>query len=316
MEMNREGTSTTPLKLWRSLEDLGGERKRTRLPLPPHLAAALDPINRQQFLKLMGASLALAGLTACGNEPKGPTQLVPYVRRPEEIVQGESLFFATALTHQGYANGVVVRSYAGRPIKVEGNPRHPGSLGATTIFGQAAMHDFYDPDRSTVVRSRGQIATWEDFVAAASAVVQTQRSNGGLGLRILTETVTSPSLDDEFQALARTFPRAQWHAWEPLNRDNVYAGAGLAFGQPVEPQYRLDRAAVVVCLDADLLNGLPGSLRYAHDFAAQRRVTTSRPTQNRLYAVESTPSVTGMVAARADVVTAHSSAPPRMARRR
>src|SRR5438445_131311 len=134
-----------PLKLWRSLDELGGGRTPAKRQLPPHLAAAFDPINRQQFLKLMSASLALAGLTACRNDPKGPTHIARYVTRAEGISEDTSLFFATALTHQGYANGVLVRNVGGRPIKVEGNPQHAASLGATTIFGQAAMHDFYDP---------------------------------------------------------------------------------------------------------------------------------------------------------------------------
>ncbi|HEX5414103.1 MAG TPA: 4Fe-4S dicluster domain-containing protein [Chloroflexota bacterium] len=284
--------STNPVKFWRSLDELRGEARRKTI----NGVTAADRVTREQFLKLMGASLALAGLTACAGEPKGPTKIAPYVQRPVGVSEAESLYFATALTHQGYANGVLVRQVAGRPIKVEGNVEHPASLGATTSFAQGAMLTFYDPDRSAVVLQKGQQNTWENLTAALTTAATAQTASRGAGLRVLTETVTSPSLTDQLQTLLKTFPAAKWHIWEPINRDNVREGARQAFGQVVDPRYHLDQADVIVTLDADLFNGLPGSLRYAREFGQKRRVTTNRATQNRLYAIESAPTTTGMAA--------------------
>jgi Fe-S-cluster-containing dehydrogenase component len=288
-------TAGSPVRFWRSLEELRGASPARRVP-PAHFLTAADAISREQFLKLMGASLALAGLTGCAAEPKGPTHLAPYVRRPVGISEAESLYFATALTHKGYANGVLVRNVAGRPIKVEGNPQHPASLGATDIFSQAAMLTFYDPDRSTAVLNRGQRRTWNDVVTALTNAANAHLAKQGDGLRILSETITSPSLADLLQAFLRRFPAARLHQWEPINRDNAREGARQAFGEVVETRYQLDQADVIVTLDADLLNGMPGSLRYARDFAARRQVSPTSPRQNRLYAIESAPTITGMVA--------------------
>ncbi len=284
-----------PLRFWRSLDEARGESKAVRRPIANGPTAA-DRVSREQFLRLMGASLALAGLTACAGEPKGPQQIAPYVQRPAGVSPAVSLYFATALTHRGYANGVLIRNVAGRPIKVEGNTQHPASLGATNIFGQAAMLTFYDPDRSQTVLNKGQRSTWEKATAALTAAASARASARGNGLRVLTETVTSPSLFDQLQTLLRQFPAAKWHVWEPVNRDNVRAGARQAFGDVVDPRYHLEFAQVILTLDANLLNDLPGSLRYAREFAQRRSLTTNGGNQNRLYAVESAPTVTGMVA--------------------
>src|SRR5258708_5902218 len=176
-------------------------------------------ITRQQFLKVMGASIALAGLTGCATEAKGPTGIAPYVSRPPGITEEQSLLYASALTIQGYAQGVLVRGVSGRPLKVEGNPRHPQSLGGTTIFEQASMLTFYDPDRSRSIVSDGQNRTWGDLVTALQSAASAQKAKQGSGLRILTETVTSPSLADLLGALTRQLPSAKWHQWEPVNRD-------------------------------------------------------------------------------------------------
>jgi molybdopterin-containing oxidoreductase family iron-sulfur binding subunit len=284
------------MRFWRNLNELHDGSKAQRRVLPSHLAALAEPINRSNFLKLMGASMALAGLTACVGEPKGQPQIAPYSNRPPGVSEDTSLFYASAVTHKGYAEGVLVRTIAGRPIKVEGNPQHPASLGATTIFGQATLHTMYDPDRSQSIVNQGATKVWSDVVAALQNVASAQKAKQGGGLRILTETVTSPTLADQFQTLLRQFPSAKWHQWEPLNRDNVREGSNLAFGSIVNTVYRVDQANVILTLDADLLNGMPGSLRHARDFATKRQVTPTNANQNRLYAIESTPTVTGMSA--------------------
>jgi Fe-S-cluster-containing dehydrogenase component len=285
-----------PVKLWRTMEEALTGRPLGKSRLGEQFGNGSVQVNRQDFLRLMSASLALAGLTACAGEPKGPTHIAPYVRRPEGTTEEQSFFYASALTHQGYAEGTLVRQVSGRPIKVEGNPKHPASLGATRIFNQAQTLTFYDPDRSQTLLNKGQKATWDDLVAVLTNVANSHRAKQGDGIRVLSETVTSPSLAGLIQTLLKQFPSAKWHQWEPVNRDNVREGSRLAFGDIVDPQYHLDQADVILTLDAELLNGIPGSLRYARDFAKKRTPTLNGGNQNRLYAAESSPTITGMVA--------------------
>jgi len=192
---------------WRSLEEVAATREFAEFLYRefPHQAAEWhDPVSRRRFLQLMGASLALAGLSACSRQPE--EHIMPYVRAPEEIVPGKPLFFATALPLGGIANGVLAESHMGRPTKIEGNPEHPASLGATDVFAQAAVLSLYDPDRSQVVSNAGRISTWSAFLTAISAALETQRLTKGAGLRVLTETVTSLTLASQFETLRTMFP--------------------------------------------------------------------------------------------------------------
>jgi Fe-S-cluster-containing dehydrogenase component len=242
----------------------------------------------------MAASAALAGLTAC---TKLPTQkIVPYVQAPEEIVPGKSLFYATAMPFSGVATGVLVESNMGRPTKIEGNPEHPASLGAADIFAQASILTLYDPDRPQVVTHQGRISTWSAFMDALNLVRSELLLKHGSGLRILTETITSPTLSDQIQSLLKQFPQAKWHQYEPAGRDSAREGSRLAFGQYVNTYYRFDRADVILSLDSDFLCSGPGSVRYARDFADRRRIVDAQSTMNRLYVIESTPSNTGAMA--------------------
>ncbi len=282
---------------WKSLEELAETEEFQEFlhrEFPRGASEWADAVSRREFLRLMGASLALAGLTACTRQPD--EKIVPYVRAPEEIVPGEPLFFATAMPLGGFATGVLVESHMGRPTKVEGNPQHPASLGATDAFAQASVLTLYDPDRSQVVTNRGRISTWDAFLGAVSPELERQRTSKGAGLRVLTETVTSPTLAQQLRALRARFPLATWHRYEPIARDSVRAGARLAFGQDVDTHYRFDSADVILALDADFLGCGAASLRYARDFAAKRRVRAGQARMNRLYAVESTPSITGAIA--------------------
>ena len=242
----------------------------------------------------MGASLALAGLSACTRQPE--EKIVPYVRAPEGSVPGKPLFFATAVPLGGFAHGVVVESHEGRPTKIEGNPKHPASLGATDAFTQASVLTLYDPDRSQVAINVGRISTWGAFFAALSPHLETQRLRKGQGLRVLTETVTSPTLAHQLQGFLDVFPESKWHQYEPVNSDYIHAGARLVFGENVATQYRFDQAQTILALDADFLSYGPASVRYAHDFATRRRVWEGQTAMNRLYAIESTPSMTGATA--------------------
>jgi molybdopterin-containing oxidoreductase family iron-sulfur binding subunit len=244
----------------------------------------------------MGASLALAGLTGCGRAAPQDKKIVPYVNQPEQIVPGRPLFFATAFPMGGIGTGVLVESHEGRPTKIEGNPNHPASLGATDAFAQASILTLYDPDRSQVVRNAGRISTWSAFLTAVNDDLEAERVVGGGGLRILTETITSPALANQLRQLLARFPSAKWHQYEPVNRDNAHAGDRLAFGTDVNTIYRFENAEVILSLDADFLFSGPANVRYARDFAGKRRVGQGKIGMNRLYAIEATPSVTGSMA--------------------
>ena len=252
---------------------------------------SLLALDRRRFLTLGGAALGLAGLSGCRFLPA--YEAVPYVRTPEELVAGKPLIYATTLPRAGYGMGVLVESHEGRPNKIEGNPRHPASLGATDVWGQAELLAMYDPDRSQSVVNLNEISSWDQFLGVVRRDLASRRANGGAGLAILTETITSPTLGAQMQALMAKYPQAKWHAYEPAGRDSVYAGTQAAFGQPLNPVYRLKNADVIVSLDADFLLTMPGSVRYAKDFAAGRRVRKNNPKMNRLYAVESSYTITG-----------------------
>jgi MoCo/4Fe-4S cofactor protein with predicted Tat translocation signal len=283
-------------RFWQSLEQLA-ETKEYREFLEnefPH-DPEKDPqgINRRDVLKLAAASAALAGLSAC---TKLPTQkIVPYVKAPEEIVAGKPLFYATSMPLAGVAAGLLVESHMGRPTKIEGNSEHPGSLGATDVFAQAATLGLYDPDRSQTIEHEGRISDWSAFVTAMGNV-KSQLAAGGAGLRILTDTVTSPSLAAQIRSVLTEFPQAKWHQYEQCGRDNVREGMRMVFGKPVNPVYRFDQADVVVSLDADFISSGSGHVRYAHDFASRRAIEGPSSTLNRLYVVESMTTSTGAIA--------------------
>ena len=272
---------------WRTLDELADDpafAERLTQEFPSQTEAIIDPVQRRTFLKLMGASLALGGFTACTRQPA--ETIVPYVRQPEEIIPGRPLFFATAMPLGGVATGLLVESHEGRPTKVEGNPDHPASLGATDVFAQAAVLGLYDPDRSQTLTDLGEIRPWSAFLGAIRATLNAQGAIKGAGLRLLTESVNSPTLAAQIRDLLARFPSARWHQWDPASRENVRAGAKLAFGEYVETQYRFDKADVILSLDADFLTSGPGSLRYAHDFASRRRPEHARPHEPALRARE------------------------------
>jgi molybdopterin-containing oxidoreductase family iron-sulfur binding subunit len=289
------------VEYWRGLEELAETEEFKAFlhqEFPRHASVWMDSLDRRSFLKFMGASLALAGLGGCVSPAPAPPdeKIVPYVNQPEEIIPGKPLFFATAMPLGGFGRGVLVESHMGRPTKIEGNPEHPASLGSSDVFMQASALEFYDPDRSHVLSNAGMISTWNRFFSALNAELETQRLTQGAGLRILTETITSPTLTYQLNQLLKQFPRAKWHQYEPVGRGHVYEGSRLAFGEAVETLYRLDKAEVILSLDSDFLYFGPGSIRYARDFANKRRVSEPKAEMNRLYVVESTPSVTGSMA--------------------
>jgi len=236
--------------------------------------------------------MAMASLTGCAAAP--PEKIVPYVRDPENLLPGTPQFFATAMPCNGYGFGLIGKTHEGRPTKLEGNPDHPASLGATDIYAQASLLTLYDPERAQTVTRAAAISTWDDFVTGLQPQLVQHNVNGGDGLRILTETVTSPTLANQLQQLLRKFPKARWHQYEPINRDNARAGARLAFGRYVDTQYRFEDADVIVSLDSDFLTREPGKLLYARAFARRRKAAPGENTLNRLYVFESSPTITGV----------------------
>jgi molybdopterin-containing oxidoreductase family iron-sulfur binding subunit len=277
---------------WRSLEELAGSpafQEALHREFPKGASEWLDKASRRGFLKVMGASLGLAGMTGCVKLPLEP--IVPYVRQPENVIPGRPMYYATAMTLGGYANPLLVESHLGRPTKVEGNDQHPASLGGTDIFAQASLLGLYDPDRSQTVNSMGDVRSWQAFLGAIRGPLSAQKSLQGAGIRILTTTTTSPTLADQLRNFLKIYPQAKWHVYESVNRDNVLEGAKMAFGQPVETRYDFSKADVIVSLDADFLSaGFPGNARYIRDFASRRNPDGN---MNRLYVIESTPSSTG-----------------------
>jgi MoCo/4Fe-4S cofactor protein with predicted Tat translocation signal len=283
-------------EFWRSLEELAGSEEFQQMmhrEFPKGASEWLDSVSRRGFLKLMGASMALAGMTACTKQPMEP--IVPYVQQPEEVIPGRPMFYATAFTLSGYANPLLVESHLFRPTKIEGNDKHPVSVGGTDVFAQASILEMYDPDRSQNVMHLGDLSGWPEFQHALREALAAQEAKQGAGLRILTQTFSSPALADQMQSLLKMYPQAKWHVYEPTNRDNVVEGAKMAFGQPVETQYHLENADVIVSLDADFLYaGFPGFIKYARDYARRRNPDSG--TMNRLYVIESTPTSTGVKA--------------------
>jgi MoCo/4Fe-4S cofactor protein with predicted Tat translocation signal len=285
-------------KYWRTLEELSDQKAFGELlerEFPRQASEWVDPVSRRGFLKLAGASLALAGLTGCTRQPL--EQILPYVRQPEQLIPGRPIFYATAMPFHGHALPLLVETHEFRPTKVEGNPLHAASMGATDLFAQASILNLYDPDRSTTLTYMGELRPWGEFALALNSQINDKeglRARQGAGLRFLTGAVSSPAFGWQMKAVQQLFPQSRWHRWDPVNRDNVRAGSKLAFGGYYDPIYKFDSAAVVVSLDADFLSGawFPGFVRYARDFMRGRKLDNGDQ-MNRLYMAESAPSTTG-----------------------
>ncbi|HZQ51775.1 MAG TPA: molybdopterin oxidoreductase [Bryobacteraceae bacterium] len=274
------------------------QRRYWRTPAELEEHGAEDPFahevsesSRRRFLTLMAGSMALAGLTGCTRQPV--ETIMPYVDPPEDVIPGRPKYYATAAPVNGIAEGVIVESHTGRPTKVEGNPDHPASLGSTCVLSQACLMDLYDPDRSKDITYLGAPQSWEAFQTAWISTIDPLIPRHGDGFRILTETVTSPSLAAQIQAVLRKFPAAKWHQFDPAGPHSARAAAQTIFGRPVNTCYKLDSADIVVALDSDFLASGPGSTRYARDFSTRRKRGGNRLDMNRLYAIESAMTPTG-----------------------
>ena len=278
---------------WRTLEELSDDPHFEDLlhrEFPRQASEWDETVDRRNFLKLAAASLAIAGISGC----RKPEQfIVPYVKQPDGMILGKPQFYATAMPFGADAVGVLVESHEGRPTHVTGNPDHPSSLGGTDVITQASVLNLYDPDRAQTVTFLGEIRAWSDFLKQAEALVADAKAKGGARFRILTGTVTSPTLAAQIQNVLKQVPGAKWHQWEPAGSDSAREGAKLAFGRYVSTVYRPEKADVILSLDADFLASGPGHIGYMKEFYRRRKLTGPSDTMNRLYVVEPTPSVTG-----------------------
>jgi MoCo/4Fe-4S cofactor protein with predicted Tat translocation signal len=285
---------------WRSLEELSDtpEFREVLHREFPQGASVLefDAVSRRTFLSLMGASLALAGVTGCSRQPI--ETIVSYAKAPEMFIPGKPVYFATTMPTGGYGLGLLAESHMGRPTKVEGNPEHPASLGSTDIFAQASVLTMYDPDRAAAMSKLGVFSTWDGFAADVYSLLPSLIANGGEGLHILTGTLTSPSLGALLKTVLARFPNAKWRQYDAVSRDAVRNGAVAAFGEPVETVYDFKKASVVVSLDSDFFSHGPGAVRYTRDFTSKRAPEgeLANATMNRLFAVQSTPNLVGAMA--------------------
>lgn len=314
----------TGKKFWRSLEELSNSPKFQNWvarEFPEGATDVLDGKSRRNFLQLMAASMGLAGLTSCRRPVE---KILPYAKSVEGVVMGNSLHFATAMPLNGRAYGLVVESFDGRPIKIEGNTNHPGSRGAATSLAQASVLNLYDPDRSKEVLEGGKASTWEAFTKAAATLPA-----DGEGVRVLSTFVNSPTLAGLRSQLAAKMPKAKWIEYEALSDDSLLEGSQIALGDSLRPHYDFKKASVVVALDSDFLHLDNRSLAWVKDFSSRRKpahhaeapaahaaAAEHKPAEgehaapaapaaehpaadagmNRLYAVESNFSLTGIMA--------------------
>jgi molybdopterin-containing oxidoreductase family iron-sulfur binding subunit len=223
-----------------------------------------DGITRRDMMMLLGASLSLAGVTGCRRPVE---EIVPFVTAPEEMVPGVPRYYATTMPFRRSAYGLIVESHEGRPTKIEGNPSHPSTLGASSARVQASVVGLYDPDRSPSVTLHGTPTTWNEFVAAWGPLAVAHAADGGAGLAVLAESFSSPTLARLAAELRARYPRVQWATYDAVSDENRLAGLRHATGRDLDLMLRLDRASVILALDADPLLTDPEMIRHARGFA-------------------------------------------------
>ena len=291
-EHNREVDST----YWRSLDQLADTPEYQAFlqrEFPAGASEMNDPVTRRNFMKIMGASVALAGMASC-RMPK--ENIVPFVKSPENVIPGKPKFYASTYTFADHTFGVLVESHEGRPTKIEGNDLHPSSLGATHPWALASVLSLYDPDRSKAPALKGAPATWNEFEQEWRTWSAAHAANKGEGMAVISESFNSPVVEKLAEQFKKQFPNATWVNYEPVSQENVVEGIKSVSGKAARPAYHLDQAAVVVSIDSDFLGSDPDSIRMTKDFSKRRRVLRTKDDMNRLYAVESTMTPTGAMA--------------------
>jgi molybdopterin-containing oxidoreductase family iron-sulfur binding subunit len=286
-QVRRELKAVKGKRYWRSVDELADTAEfqaAVEREFPGSAQEWVDPVSRRGFMKLMGASLALAGLAGCTKQPDEP--IYPYVKAPEDLILGKPMYFATAHPFVTGAVPLLVKSDQFRPIKIDGNPEHAYNQGSSDPFTQATLLDLYDPDRSQHVTYRGENREWAEFALALRAKVASTKD--GSGIYFLSETITSPTLARQWNEVKKAYPQAKLVQYDP-------AVAGTSTANRLNVQYDLAEADVIVSLDADYLSGagFPGFHKLVRQYADRRK---SPEKLNRLYAIESTPTTTGLKA--------------------
>ena len=288
-----QAQSKSGKQYWRSLNELSGTPEFEHWVENEFAGGAeiLNPASRRNMLKLMAASFGMAGLVACRRPEE---KILPVTKSAEDVIPGKPMYYSTAFVNRGVANGIQVEVHDGRPTKVEGNPMHPNSQGAASALAQASVLTVYDPDRTSQVHEGGKVSNWGawDHFAAEKFTALGQ----GTGLRILSERTSSPTLLSLKADFIKKYPEAKWAEYDSLDGGFAIAGADLAFGQRLQPNYKFDQAEVIVSLDDDFLGEDASTIQAGKQFAKKRRVAKPGDPMNRLYLVESRFSITGAMA--------------------
>lgn len=293
---NTKNSNTQGKAYWRSLDHLAKTpefKELVQKEFPEGASELTNPVSRRKFLSLMGASVALAGLTSCRRPVE---KIIPYVVKPEEIIPGKPQYYATNMPFGTESFGLLVESHEGRPTKIEGNPEHPATKGSSNVFMQAEMLNLYDPDRSKEVLENGEGSSWEKFQAAWNRESKKYVENGGEGLAVLSESFASPTLKRLSEEFIAKYPKARWVTYDSVSDENIYNGLKAATGSLARPNYDFSKADVVLSLDADFLQMDSNDIENSREFASRRRVRSEKDNMNRLYVVEGTFSITGGMA--------------------
>lgn len=276
---------------WKSLNELSQNdeyQKFLHREFPENASELTDGHSRRHFLKIMGASIALAGLAAC----RKPVQkILPYTKRPEDILPGVPNQYATAMPLMGSVAGMLVKSHEGRPTKIEGNPEHPDTLGGTSVFHQASILGLYDPDRSRSVRKNNTRATWDEFVSFANESLTSDKR-----VAVLSEANSSPTLQRLKKEGEKKFSEFEWLTYEPFSEANALEGNSIAFGEKARTLNHFDKANLIVSIGDDFLNDPVTGVRNAKQFSRKRKLDSSSDSMNQLFVVEHNFSVTGSAA--------------------
>ena len=282
---------------WRSLDELSDTpefNKWMEDEFPNR--ESLRGVDRRDFLKFMGASVMMASLAGCRSVFTPQENVVPYVKSPEDMIPGQILYFATAVPIGGYGIGALVHSNMGRPIKIDGNPEHPASQGVLDPVSQAQILSLYDPDRSQNISLGGNISTWSRFLADAKKTIEDSKkasTTQNSEIIILTETNTSPTLIDQMKKALENNPKTYWCQYEPNGRDSIKYGSEKAFGKQVRTNYDLNKADVILSLDADFLYSMQPSAIMSKGYASRKKLQGKKVDANRLYVIEPSMTLTG-----------------------
>jgi molybdopterin-containing oxidoreductase family iron-sulfur binding subunit len=289
--MSDQSNQTT---FWKSLNELAKNKeyeKYAEREFPENATEMTDQVSRRSFLRVMGASIALAGFASC----RKPVQkILPYTKQPEDLVLGEPNFYATSMPFQDTVTGLLVENNEGRPTKLEGNNQHPSSGGRTNIYNQAGILNLYDPDRSRSPRRNGESVSASDFVNFASEHFADRNRR----ILFISEANSSPTYNRIKDNALQTFSNAEWVTFEPFNDDKALEGTNIAFGQRLRTVNHYDKADVVVALNDDFMSpfGHKNSVENAFKLTGRRKVTSTEDSMSRIYCVENSFTSTGSYA--------------------